>query len=85
MPLNNFVPVETVQAGDTIFVSRPYRDTQLTITGTVERIIEEGLTRVLVTSEGIELARYTIGKKHHNKVTLLKAVAEPNEPLEMFA
>lgn len=79
------IPLETVQEGDTITVTKDHKDTRMILTGTVENIIIEGNTRIIDTAEGVELARYTIGKCHGMFVQLVNTKRTENEPLELFA
>lgn len=79
------VPIETVQEGDTIAVTRDHKDTRLVITGTVEHITADGNTRIIDSGEGVELARYTIGQCHGLFVQLVEPAKTADRPLELLA
>lgn len=81
---HSIIPVETVQEGDLITVSKPYKDTVQTLTGTIVRILAEGKVRTLFTGEGVEMARYAIGRKSGVTVTLVKRVDPAHTVLSVF-
>lgn len=82
--MTKIVPVETLLEGDTIKVTGAHKDAALTLTGTVHRILAEGQVRTLYTEEGVELARYVIGKRCVLQVELIRAAAQPHSVLEVF-
>lgn len=81
---SRIIPVETVGVGDTISHTTDFKDVKVITRGEVARIYAEGRVRTLYTCEGVELARYVIGKPSFN-VILVKAAEEQSTPLEMFA
>lgn len=78
------IPVETVHQGDRITVTKPYKDITQTLTGVVHRVLPEGRARTLYTADGVELARYVIGRKSGVTVELLKPVDPGHTMLEVF-
>lgn len=78
------IPLEAVQVGDIISITKDYKDTRMSLKGEVVRILSEGKKRTLFTGEGIELGSYVIGRATP-RVILVHREEPEHSRLEMFA